>query len=67
MFSLLRTEDKGTRKKKNFQKLSKREIYITLQSKNTTYTKPFKLISWSNFTEEHHDFSPDMWDKIFTD
>ena len=53
-------------KQKNFQKLSNREIYIILQSKSTTYTKPFMPISWSNFIEEHHKFSSDIWDKIFT-
>ena len=63
-FSVLTRKVPG--KQKNFQKLSNREIYIILQSKSTTYTKPFMPISWSNFIEEHHKFSSDIWDKIFT-
>ena len=38
--------NKCTRKIKDFQKLSKKETYFTLQSNNTKYNKLFKLISW---------------------
>ena len=41
--------------------------YFTLQSNGTKYNKPFKFISWSNFLEEHHILSPDIWGKTFTD
>ena len=59
--------NKVTRKVKDFQKLSKKEIYFTLQSNSTKYNKPFELISWPNFFEEHHILSPDIWGKTFTD
>ena len=68
--SLLKTfyyNDKGTTKVKEFQKLSNKEIYFTLQCNSTKYNKPFKFISWSNFLEGHHILSPDVWDKTFTD
>ena len=36
--------NKVTKKVKNFQKLSNKEIYFTLQSNCTKYSKTFKLI-----------------------
>ena len=70
--SLLKTfcyNNKVTRKVKNFQKLSNKEIYFTLQSNSTKYNKTFKCISWPNFLDEqeHHFLSPDIWGKTFTD
>ena len=58
---------KVTRKVKDFQKLSIKEIYFKLQSNSTKYNKSFKFISWPNFLEEHHILSPDIWGKTFTD
>ena len=59
--------NKGTTKIKDLQNLSNREIYFTLQSNNTKYIKPFKLISWPNFIEGYQNLSPSIWCKIFTD
>ena len=56
-----------SRKVKDFEKLSNKEIYSTLQFNSTKYNKPFKSISWSNFLEEHHILSPDIRGKTFTD
>ena len=36
--------NKVTREVKDFQKLSNKEIYFTLQSNSTKYKKPFKFI-----------------------
>ena len=58
---------KVTRKVKDFQKLSNKEVYLTLQSNNATYKKLFKFISWPNFLEGHHVLSPDIWAKTFSD
>ena len=45
----------STRKVEDFQKLSDKEIYFTLQSNSTKwYKKPFKFISCPNFIEGHH-------------
>ena len=54
-----------SRKVKEFQKLSNKEIYLSLQSNSAKYNKPFKFISWPNFLEEHHILSPDVWGKTF--
>ena len=46
--SLLKTfyyNNNGTRKLKDFQKLSNKEIYLTLHSSSTKHNKPFKFIS----------------------
>ena len=46
---------KGTRKVKDFQNLSNKEIYFTLQSNSTKkYNKPFKFILWPIFLEVNH-------------
>ena len=58
---------KGTRKVKDFQKLSNKEIYFILQYNSTKYNKPFKSISWPNFPEGRHILSPEIWGKTFTD
>ena len=58
---------KGTRKVKDFQKPSNKEIYFTLQSNSTKYNKTFRLISCSNFLEGHHILSPEILGKTFTD
>ena len=68
--SLLKIFDysnKVTRKVKDFQKLSNKEIYLSLQSNSAKYNKPFKFISWPNFLEGHHILSPDIWRKSFFD
>ena len=49
--------NKGTRKIKDFQKLSNKEIYFTLQYNSTKY----------NFLDGHHILSPDIWGKTFND
>ena len=59
--------NKVTRKVKDFQKLSYKEIYFIIQSNITKYNKPFKFILQSNFLEEHQILSPDIWGKTFTD
>ena len=41
--------NKGTSKVKDFQKLSNKVIYFTLQSVSTKYNKLFKFILWPNF------------------
>ena len=56
-----------TRKVKYFQKLSNKEIYLSLQSNIAKYNKPFKFISWPSFLELHQILSPDIWDKTFSD
>ena len=68
--SLLKIFDysnKVTRKVKDFQKLSNKEIYLSLQSNSAKYNKPFKFISWPNFLEGHHILSPEIWGKTFSD
>ena len=57
--------NKLTRKIKSFQKLSNKEIYLSLQSNSAKYNKPFKFISWLNIVEGHHILSPGVWGKTF--
>ena len=54
--------NKVTRKVKDFQKLSNKEIYLSLQSNSAKYNKPFKFISWPNFLEGHHILSQESFD-----
>ena len=42
-------KNKVTRKVKDFQKLSNKEIYLNLRSNSGKYNKSFKFISWPNF------------------
>ena len=52
--------NKGTKKVKDFQKLSYKDIYFILQSNSTKYNKPFKFISFSfnsNFHKGHTPYS----------
>ena len=56
----------GTRKIKDLQKHSNKEIDVTLQSDNTTQ-KPFQFISWSNFIEWFQNLSPGIRGKVWTD
>ena len=54
---------KGTRKVKDLQKLSNKEIYFTLQPNSTIqYNIPFKFIPWPNFLEGHHILSQESFD-----
>ena len=57
---------KGTKKVKNFQKPSNKEIYFTLQNNNENFNRPFKFISWTNHIDENLVFTPETWGKIFT-
>ena len=57
---------KVTRKVKVFQKLSNKEIYLSLQPNGAKCNKPFKFISWQNFLEGHHILSPDICGKTFS-
>ena len=44
-------------------------MYFILQSNSTKYNRPFEFISFlfnSNFLEEHHILSPEIWSKTFT-
>ena len=59
--------NKVTRKVKDFQKPSNKEIYFTLQSNSAKYNKAFKFIWWSNFLEGHHILCPYIWVTIFSD
>ena len=61
------SNNKVGRKVKDFQKLSNKEIYLSLQSNSAKYNKPFKFISWANFLEGHHILSPDTRGKTFSD
>ena len=63
--SFLNIFNKVTRKVKDFQKLSYKEIHFTLQSNSTKYSKPFKFISWPISLEEHHILSPDIWGNFY--
>ena len=68
--SLLKTlyhNYKDSRKVKLFQKLSNKKIHFILKSNNTKHNKTFKFISWPNFVEGHHIFSPEILDKNFLD
>ena len=51
---------------KNLQKLSNKEIYFTYQNNNENYIKPFKFVTWTNTLEENSVFTPQIWDKAFT-
>ena len=59
--------NKSSRKIKAFQKLSDKESDFICQSISTIYNKTFKFISRTNFLEEHHIPSPEIWGKSFTD
>ena len=66
--SLLKTfcyKNKVTRKIKDFQNLSDKEICLSLQFNSIKYNRPFKFIPWPNFLEGHHIISPDIWVKLF--
>ena len=67
LFKIFIYKNKVTRKVKDFQKLSNKEIYFTFQSNSTKCNKPFKFISWPNFLGKHHILSPDVWGETFTD
>ena len=56
----------GTKKIKNLQKLSNKEIYFTLQNNNENYNKPSKFISWTNYIEGNPVLSPKNWGKAFS-
>ena len=58
---------KVIRKVKDFQKLSNKDIYLSLQSNSAKYNKPFKFVSLLNFLEGHHILSLDIWSKTFSD
>ena len=49
-----------TRKIKDFQKLSNKEIYLSLRSNSAKYNKPFKFISRPNFLVGYRLLSPDI-------
>ena len=59
--------DKGIRKVKNFQKLSNKDIYYTLQNNNDAYDRPFKFILWQNYFKGNPVLSPETWGKTFND
>ena len=45
LLKIFDNSNKVTRKVKDFQKLSNKEIYLSLQSDSAKYNKPFKFIS----------------------
>ena len=55
-----------TRKIKDLQNLSNKEIHIILQSDNTEY-RPFQFVSWSNVMEGFQNLSPGIRGKVLTD
>ena len=57
--------DRGIRKIKNFQKVSNKDIYYTLQNNNDNYNRPFKFIPWQNYFQENPVLSPEIWGKTF--
>ena len=59
--------NRGSRKVKNFLKLSNKDIYYTVLNNNKEYNRPFKFISWQNHIQENCVLSPDIWGKTFTD
>ena len=59
--------DRGIRKIKNFQKVSNKDIYYTLQNNNDDYNRPFKFIPWQNHFQENPVLSPEIWGKTFND
>ena len=59
--------NKSSRKIKAFEELSDKESDFICQSISTIYNKTFKFISRTNFLEEHHIPSPEIWGKSFTD
>ena len=67
LLKILCYNNKVTRKVKDFQKLSNKEIYPSLQcqSNSAKYNKPFKFISWPNFLQGQHILCPDIWGKTF--
>ena len=58
--------NKVSRKVKDFQELSNKEMYLSLQSNSAKYNKLFKFISWPNFLEGHHILSSDIEGKTFS-
>ena len=66
LLKILCYKNEVTRKVKDFQKLSNKEIYISLQSNSAKYNKLFEFISWANFLEGDHILSPDIWGKTFS-
>ena len=52
--------NRGKRKIKNFQKLSNKDIYFTLQNNNEDYNKTFKFISWQNLIQENYVLSSEF-------
>lgn len=65
-FKIFCFNKKGPRETEELSKTFQQRNLYNPSIKSTTYTKPFMPISWSNFIEEHHKFSSDIWDKIFT-
>ena len=61
LFKIFCYNNNVTRKVKDFQKLSNKEIYLSIQSNSAKYNKYFKFILWANFFEGHHILSPDIW------
>ena len=58
--------NKVTWKVKAFQKLSNKEIFLSLQSNSAKYNKSFKFIPWPNFLEGRQILSHDIWGKTFS-
>ena len=65
-FKIFCFNNSATRKKKDLQKLSNKEVHFNVQSDNTKH-KPFNFISWPNFIEGYQNLSPGIWGKIFAD
>ena len=56
--------NRGTKKVKNLQKLSNKDIYFTLQNDNEDYNRPFKFISWQNLIQGNCVLSPEIGAKF---
>ena len=67
LFKIFYYNVRGIRKVKNLQKLSNKETYFTYQNNDENYVKPFKFITRTYTLEENSVFTPEIWDKAFTD
>ena len=66
LFKIFCFNNSGTRKIKDLQKNSNKEIHVTLQRDNTK-NKPLQFIPWSKFIEGFRTLSPGIGDKVLTD
>ena len=66
LFKIFSFNNNGTRKIKDLQNHSNKEIHVTLQFDNTKH-KPFEMMPWSNFIERFQNLSPGTGGNVLTD